>query len=417
MSLLRPSLSRTLLLISIALEAPVAEALWTESGEVRISVRDQNGSIVPREAFQVLPTDTVRSIEIGDPGPLGEREEGTLYISDEGSPEEPRALSTPPGRVELRVGSLDLNSVHGTGLISSGTLENEGSSSMSMVLSSFNDVRIGRGSFLGCQTSVIGTLRVASGGSAQLAGCNLEVGLDAAAGSQVQMTGGALDNGAHNLAGFATLTGVTAEAFQTDVFDGTVEFENVTWTDSQDFDAETLAAPLVFTVRGSMVTAQTSDFFGSASAARPADVALVGATMWASSGLVRIGTDGPFDVVLGARLVAGDDLQISRSSTVVTVGGEGTGSRIDVAGDASLDFFSVLNVEDGGTVDVDGTLTIGAGTAVNLNGGLLRVSNLVNEGTLAENGGVLVVPEAGSAAAALAACAALAARSRRARAA
>jgi hypothetical protein len=94
--------------------------------------------------------------------------------------------------------------------------------------------------------------------------------------------------------------------------------------------------------------------------------------------------------------------------------------RIDVDGDLGLgnldeDSFSngTLAIEDGGVVDVDGTLFIRPLATLNLDGGTLRVSHLVNEGTLNENGGMLIVPEAAGAAPARAAAAALAALGRR----
>ena len=54
-------------------------------------------------------------------------------------------------------------------------------------------------------------------------------------------------------------------------------------------------------------------------------------------------------------------------------------------------------------VDVAGTLTILPTGTLNLNGGTLRVANLVQDGTLNENGGTLIVPEAGATTSAIAA--------------
>lgn len=95
----------------------------------------------------------------------------------------------------------------------------------------------------------------------------------------------------------------------------------------------------------------------------------------------------------------------------------GTDSRIDVAGDLGhgnadeVTFFpGTLTIEDGGYVSVDGTLYTRPLATLNLNGGTLRVTNLVQEGTLNENGGTLVVPEAGSMASGIAAAIALGCR-------
>jgi hypothetical protein len=66
-------------------------------------------------------------------------------------------------------------------------------------------------------------------------------------------------------------------------------------------------------------------------------------------------------------------------------------------------------------VDVAGTLTIFSTGTLNLNGGTLRVGNLVQGGTLNENGGTLIVPEPGATTSAIAAVLTIAIARRRAR--
>ena len=103
-----------------------------------------------------------------------------------------------------------------------------------------------------------------------------------------------------------------------------------------------------------------------------------------------------------SRIKSLGDLWIGLSD--VTVGSTtGSDSHIDVDGNLELGRFSAgsvtfgtLTIEDGGYVDVGGTLTIHPAATLNLNGGTLRVGVLDNQGTLNENGGTLIVPEPGA---------------------
>jgi hypothetical protein len=141
------------------------------------------------------------------------------------------------------------------------------------------------------------------------------------------------------------------------------------------------------------------------------EVAIQGASTWRSFDpmLMR----GAKVEIRGAGIVdARSDLGVGGSATIGS--GVAEDSRIDVGGDLDL-AFGTLTIEDGGFVDVAGTLTIRPTGTLNLNGGTLRVGNLVQDSgaTLNENGGTLIVPEAGATASAIAAALSLAiARSR-----
>lgn len=84
--------------------------------------------------------------------------------------------------------------------------------------------------------------------------------------------------------------------------------------------------------------------------------------------------DHQADINSGSRIDARADFILGGS--FVTIGSTtATSSRIDVAGDFGLapTIVGTLTIEDGGTVDVDGTLRIGPLATLNLNGGTLIV--------------------------------------------
>ena len=140
-----------------------------------------------------------------------------------------------------------------------------------------------------------------------------------------------------------------------------------------------------------------------------------GASLWRSFGIFSIGNPlTQMDVNSGSRIDARTDLQVGGGSLLVR-SNVPSASRIDVAGDFGLGLTvaSTLTIEDGGYVDVDGTLTIGPLSTLNLNGGTLRVGALDEQGVLNENGGTLIVPEAAGVAPPLAAALTLALLRRR----
>ena len=175
------------------------------------------------------------------------------------------------------------------------------------------------------------------------------------------------------------------------------------WHNTGEIRVRGVAIPTDLLASDSLIETQTTYLSGS-TGGRETSVTLQGATTWRSFGLFR--TDGSaleVDVNSASRIDARENLYISGGTTVTVRSGVGTDSRIDVGGDLGLgnvdvDTFSTgtLTIEDGGYVSVDGTLYIQPLATLNLNGGTLRVTNLVQEGTLNENGGTLIVPEAGA---------------------
>ena len=120
-------------------------------------------------------------------------------------------------------------------------------------------------------------------------------------------------------------------------------------------------------------------------------------SMWRSFGPFAIQNSlTQVEIESGSRIDARSDFRIGGATATIGSTSE-TPSRIDVAGnfDPEGTLPGSLTIEDGGVVDVDGTLTIGQLGTLNLNeGGTLRVGYLVFEqdGVLNENGATLVVP-------------------------
>ena len=81
-------------------------ASWTETGFVEILVRI-GGVLAGRQGTQVLESDVIESIDVGDTGVVGNQDSGTLYIEGIGIPDVPRDL----GEVFVLVGQLEVNNV------------------------------------------------------------------------------------------------------------------------------------------------------------------------------------------------------------------------------------------------------------------------------------------------------------------
>lgn len=408
------------LLAALALAGPPGVArsqpVWTESGDVRILVRTAQGSVFDRPAESLLASDTILSIEIGDPGPLGERESGSLFVSGEGEAGAPRDLDD----VEVRVGDLELVESFVDGIIDVGPgLPDQGTGTLAVNTFSEVDARVSviYGTLL-CQTSRMANVSLGTAAQALVSGCVLDA-LTAAPDSNSQFVGGRIDAAFPRLGGSMTLQGTEIDAgISTRVWDGTVSMAGSTWDTDGLVDVWGSSVATDVDVSASTVWAQTTDVRGGTG--REASLRIEAGTVWTSFGRVRIfGGGTTVEVASGSRLDAREDLEILGIGTGLTVGSTGVPSRVEVAGDLAVGQLDettfgegTLTIEDGGVVDVDGTLVIRPLATVNLDGGTLRVSNLVQLGTLNENGGTLIVPEAGAGASALAALAALAASAR-----
>jgi len=406
-----------LLLLAAAPALAQPGASWTESGIVDILVYpvDGGGGRVNRDAASVLESDTIDEIQIGDSGLVGNQIPGTLAIEGVGSVETPRHL----GDVTVSVGDLDLNgAIVDAGAIrigvdTSSAQHDPSPGSMSILLSDVrNDVTVRNGT-LGCQASSLAGLTVLDDGHAQVSGCLLEA-VSTTGGAELSIQGSTVNAAAPNLRGTTTIASTTIDSAGGTIVEGEIRIGEpglpVIWDSSSTITVGQNVHTTDLIVTESTIESGTAILRGGGLTG----VALQGAATWRAIDLFQVlGGTVTLDVNSGSRVHALDRLWLALGQVTVGSGVEAD-SRIDVDGDFGLgnvdeDSFSTgtLTIEDAGVVDVDGTLYIRPLATLNLNGGTLRVSQLVNEGTLNENGGTLIVPEAVGAAPALAALAAL----------
>jgi hypothetical protein len=380
-------------------------ASWTETGVVDILVRDE-GVLTGRQASEVLETDVIDSIEIGDTGIVGDQDPGTLYIEGIGTPAVPRDL----GEVSVLVGQLEVNNVIvdagfiRVGSTIDGQFSDPSEGTMVVRLSDVREQVVVRKGLLTCQASSM-SFAVLDAGVAQIDDCLIRSASGTGL-SQTSIVGSTILG-----VGFRGTTSVSDSSIESSngtVVEGTITIGNsapVFWDDSGTIVVGQNVHTTDLTVSsGSTVEAQSTDFRGGGITT----VRLQSASTWRTFDLHSV-RSATLDVVGASRIDARGDLEISGGSPVTVGSGLAADSHIDVAGDLKLGqtgttFTSgTLTIEDGGYVSVDGTLYIRPAATLNLNGGTLRVTNLVEEGTLNENGGTLIVPEAGALSSAIAA--------------
>lgn len=406
-----PLLLLPLLALAALPAAAQPGASWTETGDVTILVYAPGGGVrFGREAADVLDSDIIDEITVGKSGTVATQKTGTLTIEGVGTVEAARDL----GDVFVLVGLLELNDVFVDGRwIRIGStidtaLTDPSTGTLSVTLSEVSsDVTVRRGT-LTCQASLMGSVTVLDDGYAQISGCSIgyitgdglsETSIDI---STIQ---GASFRGTTNVSS-STLHTTNATAVEGDITIGATGA--VSWDDAGAIVIGQNALATNFTVaNSSTVAAQTTEFRGGGAT----HVVLQAASTWRSFGLLSVQSAlTTLDVNSASRIDARSDLWIGSGAGVTVRSGVGTDSRIDVAGNLGVGQFNqtgfgpgTLTIEDGGVVDVAGTLYIAPAATVNLDGGTLRVTNLVQDGTLNENGGTLIVPEAGATASTIAA--------------
>lgn len=409
------------LLISLAALPAHAQpdASWTESGDVTIRVyAAEGGSRFGRDAANVLESDIIDEITVGDSGLIGNQQSGTLEIEGIGSLQEARDL----GDVFVLVGELRFNDVFVDGnFIRIGvSVESQftdlSAGTLAVMLSEVATSVVVRNGLLSCQTSRMDDVTVSDLGRAIIAGCSIGY-LSPSDFSETSITDSSID-GNSSFGGTMSVSRTTIDTNSPNVGDGDITLGlsgPVVWHNAGEIRVRGGTLPTDLLASDSLIETQTTYLSGSADG-RETSVTLQGATTWRSFDLFR--TDGSaleVDVNSASRIDARANLYISGGTTVTVRSGVGTDSRIDVGGDLGLgnvdvDTFSTgtLTIEDGGYVSVDGTLYIQPLATLNLNGGTLRVTNLVEDGTLNRNGGTLIVPEAGATASGIAAALAFA---------
>ena len=404
----------TLLALGIALALPMAAAAqpgaWTESGDVQILVyANGGGSRFGREADEVLETDLIDEILIGDSGLIGNQHPGTLSIAGVGSAETSREL----GDVEIDVGLLEINGSFvdadiGIGVTTFGPFHEPSAGSMTFTLSQMTgDMYVGNGT-LGATFCTLDDVTVNDLGHAIIDNCTIDHisgdGVSGTDGSEIEITQSHVTAGLPNYRGDVFISNSTLDSVMGTILDGTIQIgsfgEPVDWNASNTITVGSGTYSTDLVVTESTIDSAISILRGSG----PTAVRLHGAAIWRAA--TRFQLQSPtttLDVRGGSRVESADALWIG--SALVEVGSTvAADSRIEVAGNLDLGRSSdttfsaggTLTIEDGGVVDVDGTLHIYAPAVLNLEpGGVLRVGALIEDGTLNENGGTLIVPEPG----------------------
>ncbi len=410
-------------MLSIALAAAPAAAQpganWTESGYVNILVKvgGEGGPLQGREASGVLESDLIDKILIGLRGTVSNAQSGSLLIANTGTQAFPRDL----GEIDLEFGQLEINSAFARSNIQMSigtTLDDDArdptAGTLVVRLSDLGFLRVGLAN--GTVTCEASRMQVtASGGRTVFSGCTGSIGTLISASNPFGPPVITVDGSA--LTSFGAGGGTIDVSDSTlDTFNGRVRGGDVTigasgpvvWDDSGTLSVgPTTPNPLPVT----LVVANGSTIETQATSITADEVTIQGASTWRSvDPMLMRGVD--VEIRSASIVDARSDLAVGGSATIGS--GVAEDSRIDVGGNLTLSN-GTLTIEDGGFVDVAGTLTIFPTGTLNLNGGTLRVGNLVQESgaTLNENGGTLIVPEAGATASAIAAALSLAiARSR-----
>ncbi|RIK99320.1 MAG: hypothetical protein DCC71_20495 [Proteobacteria bacterium] len=368
------------------------------SGDVSVLYRlPGSGTVYGANAATIgsLPFDAiVASIEIGDSGLIANQDTGSLSIAGVGDAQTPRDL----GDVDVKVGDLDVNGSFLTGRITLGVavqsqFTDPSAGNLSVLLSDIDDIVVLNGLLTAQVSSIAATVR--ENGRALISGCTGSIG--STIGAEVEIDASTLSSAGFRGAQVVKNSTVTGSqgSFREGVFD--VEATSVDVQNDLSVGGNTTSAPPTDTD-----LVMTSSVFESGTALVRSGAGLAtnlemrGASTWRSFGLFTILNETTqVDINSGSRIDARADFR-SASAAVTVRSTTGSSARIDVAGDFDLDgsSASALTIEDGGVVDVDGTLTIGPLATLNLNGGTLRVGVLDEQGVLNENGGTLIVPEA-----------------------
>jgi hypothetical protein len=392
------------LLVATLFAAPAAAqpgASWTESGDVSIQMIGPGPTFYGRDAEDVLESDVVHEITVGDSGLIEDQQSGTLRIEGVGDQVTPRHL----GDVFVLVGTLELSDVFvdadfmriGVSVESQFTDLSEGT--LSVLLSELsNEVTI-RNGFFGCQASRIGGVTVLALGRAQISGCVIEA-ISISNPGTVSIDASTVDASSPSFRGNTVVTNSTILGNTGGALDGVIEIgqpgEPVSWDAAGTITVGANAVATDLTVTDSTLDSNEAYVRGGGLT----DFEMRGAALWRTAGLFRFSSPSvTADINSASRIEVGTNLWLVGAQVTVR-SGVGVDSRIEVAGDFGLgnvdeDTFGTgtLTIEDGGYVGVDGTFTIRPLATLNLNGGTLRVTAFDNQGTFNENGGTLIVPE------------------------
>ena len=383
---------------------------WAASGDVRMRYRTGDGApLLTRTAATVpetLESDLIVDLKVGGTSSLADEDPGTMSLSSVGSSGALREL----GDVEVKVGTLELNDSFVTAL-QGGSVGPLGA--LATLLSEFTSPGISVDGSLTAQASTLGA-NIRTGGVARISGCAGTISSEK--GSDVEIDASTLDSA--RFRGTLVFTNSIVDGAGNGSFrEGFLQVESTSIDVLGGFgvgnNASTTATTADTDVIWTNTVVESNGASVGANGAFTTGFEMQGASLWRSFGIFQMGNPlTNVDVNSGSRIDARADFQLGGGSLLVR-SNVPSASRIDVAGDfdLGLSVASTLTIEEGGYVDVDGTLTIGPLSTLNLNGGTLRVGAL--EGVVDENGGTLIVPEAAGIAPPLAAALALALLRRR----
>lgn len=408
------SLLRGIGLAMLALAASPAEAqleTWGASGDVRMRYRTGEGApLLTRNAAtvpQTIASDVIVDLQIGGTSSIADEDPGEMSLSSVGDSDALREL----GDVEVKVGTLELNDSFVTAL-QGGSVGPLGA--LTMLLSEYTSPGISVDGSLTAQVSTLGA-NIRTGGIARISGCAGTISSEK--GADVEIDASTLSSASFR--GGLVLTNSTLTGQRGSLREGFLQVESSSIDVVNEFGVGSNATSTATTADTDVLWTNTVVESGraavGANGAFTTGFEMQSASLWRNFGIFQMGNPlTNVDVNSGSRIDARADFQQAGGSLLVR-SNVPSASRIDVAEDfeLGLSVASTLTIEDGGYVDVDGTLTIGPLSTLNLNGGTLRVGALDEQGVLNENGGTLIVPEVAGVAPPLTAALALALLRRR----
>jgi hypothetical protein len=400
-------------LLLCALAAP-ADATWTESGEVLISV-DVDGVPTAIEAEDIEPDDVVVNVRIGTAG--SSAAEGVATVSQE-TGNERRSLGrwdidNGTGNVQATFGAADVFNV------GSGASE----TSLDGVLDILNSdvtgaIRVEHGTLRVHAASRVGGITVFPFGSAYVSELSHTGFLTTQAGSFAYITDSFVDGSGLNCRWRGTVRAddshITCGMLQ-------VDLGGVTEVGLLSLGRSAVDVALQLSVTTADLSLQNTDVTSGSLAVQgsPSTVDMNGGT-WTNAGALDVVPGNPGPDVL--RIRGGG--QFHQQGLARVAGMDPAEEHLVVSGDDTLlefdqdlhlgEYFTLgnpqsypgtLTVADGATIVVHGTFQIGSQAIVNLEeGGTIYAAALDDQGgTINENGGELIVPEPGAAGSAIAA--------------
>lgn len=411
-----------LLAIAVLLAASPAGASWFESGFVDIVA-----NLSPAEAEDIDPGDVIDSVRVGS-----ELESGEVTVVGEGDVTTRQSL----GQWTVRNGQGNIQSTFGVGgplSVATGNFLTLTSPELEVLNSDIaGNCSAGRQGTLRLIASVIDDLQIGDGGSAYLSmGSRAEiVTSQSGSGKYLQLDESQIVGRALQYCRLFDLTILARDSLfacaNVDLSNGTeAQFrpEQTPYSEIR-IEQELRITGSDIDVQGGIASTGGIELTGSTLG--PTSLAIT-ATSWVNAGdLTMLRHDlGPAELILNG----GTRFLQAGTATLVNVGGDGLvmsgdGTELEVEEDLIVGQVPTL----GGTADLPATMTVGGGAEVIVHGTFVLGSQAVldlNEGgtiyaaaaeilgTVNENGGALIVPEAESALAAASAAASLAAIARR----